>query len=120
MTNPKVHFVVSLAINDGKLAQFQSVAQEMIAGTVKEAGALGYEWFLSADRKRCRLVETYVDPDAVLAHMSGPVVRNLVPKMLETASLSSFEVYGDPGAEAGKTLAGIGAEIFPFWHGLKG
>jgi quinol monooxygenase YgiN len=113
-----VHFVVSFAIQDGKLDQFESIAKTMIAGTLKEPGALVYDWFMSADRKRCRLLETYADATAVLAHCTGPVVSGLVPKLLETSSITSFEVYGDPGPEAGKMLAGIGAEIFPLWHPL--
>jgi quinol monooxygenase YgiN len=113
-----VHFVVDLAIHEGKVDQFESIAKTMIAGTLKEPGALVYDFFLSADRKRCRLLETYADANAVLAHLTGPVVQQLVPKILETSSLSSFEVYGDPGAEAAKMLAGVGAEIFPLWHAL--
>jgi hypothetical protein len=46
------------------------------------------------------------------------VVQELVPKLLETASLSSFEVYGDPGPQAAKMLAGFGAGIFGLWHEL--
>jgi quinol monooxygenase YgiN len=118
MAKNTVHFVVDLAIHEGKFDQFESIAQAMIAGTLKETGALGYDWFLSADRKRCRLLETYVDANAVLAHMTGPVVQQLVPKILATSSISGFEVYGDPGPEAAKMLAGVGAEIFPLWHAL--
>jgi quinol monooxygenase YgiN len=113
-----VRFTVDLAIKADKFDQFESVAQTMIAGTLKETGALGYEFFLSADHKRCLLLETYADAKAVLAHCTGPVVQTLVPKLLETSSVSGFEVYGDPGPEAAKMLAGIGAEIFPLWRGL--
>src|ERR1700682_5804750 len=100
MDNKLVRFTVDLAINDGKLDQFASVAQEMITGTLKEPGALAYEFFLSADRRRCLLLETYADANAVLAHMKGSVVQGLVPKLLETSIINSFEVYEDPGAEA--------------------
>jgi quinol monooxygenase YgiN len=117
MDNKIVRFTVDLAITDGKLDQFDSIAKEMIVCTLKEPGALGYEWFLSADHKRCLLLETYVDANAVLAHMKGSAVA-LVPKLLETSSINSFEVFGDPGAEAAKILAGVGAEIFPLWQGL--
>jgi hypothetical protein len=65
------------------------------------------------------LLETYVDANAVLAHITGPVVQQLVPKLLETASLNHFEVYGDPGPKAAEMLAGVGAEIFPLWRGLS-
>ncbi len=112
-----VRFTVDLAINPGKFDQFDRIAQEMIAGTLKEPGALGYEWFLSSDRKRCLLLETYADASAVLAHMKG-LAAGLVPKLLETSSINSFEVYGDPGPEAAQILTGIGARIFPLWHGL--
>lgn len=118
MSQSKVYFIVDLAINEGKFKQFESIAQAMIAGTLKESGALGYEWHLSADHKRCRLLETYADAKAALAHCTGPVVQELVPKMLETVNISGFEVYGDPGPEAAKILAGVGAEIFPLWRGL--
>jgi quinol monooxygenase YgiN len=119
MDKSLVYFTVDLAIMDGKFEQFERVAQEMIAGTRKEEGALAYEWFLSADRKRCLLLETYKDASAVLAHCSGPVVQGLVAKMLEASTITSFEVYGDPGPEAAKILAGVGAKISPLWHGLR-
>ena len=113
-----VRLNVSLTIKDGKLDAFRAIAQEMIAATQKESGTLAYEWYFSADGKRCRLVETYADANAVVAHFNGPAVKEGVPKMLETASVSEFEVYGDPGAKMAETLPAFGAEIFGFWQGL--
>jgi quinol monooxygenase YgiN len=118
MSKQAVQFNVDLTIDEGKLDAFRGIMQEMIAGTQKESGALGYEWYLSGDRKRCRIVENYKDVDAVLAHMTSAVARELVPKLLEVSSLNRFEVYGDPGPKAAEQLAGIGAEIFQFWEGL--
>ena len=113
-----VHFIVSLSIHEGKLAAFEDTAKTMVAGARKEPGALGYEWYLSSDRKSCRLLETYANADAALAHCTGPVVRDLVPKLLELASVSGFEVYGDPGPEVTAMLAGFGAAFFEFRHSL--
>jgi len=113
-----VHFLVSLKIHEGELAAFEEAAKKMAAGTSKEPGALGYEWYYGADGKSCRLLETYANAAAALAHCTGPVVRDLVPKLLELASVSSFEVYGDPGPEARAMLAGFGAAFFEFRHGL--
>ena len=118
MVKQTVRLAVNLTINEGKLDAFEGIAQEMVVGTQKEPGTLGYEWFLSADRKNCRLIETYTDENAVLAHFTGPVVQVLVPKLLGTASLAGFEVYGDPGAKAKEMLAGFGAEVFEFRRGL--
>jgi len=119
MNQPTVRSAVDLTIHEGKFEEFDSLAQAMIAGSEKEPGALAYDWCLSGDRRRCRLVETYADANAVLAHLMGPVVRELVPKILGVSSLNGFEVYGDPGPKAAQMLAGLGAEIFPLWRGLS-
>ena len=109
---------VSLTIHAGKLNQFQAIAREMVDASRKEPGTLGYEWFLSTDAQRCQLVETYADAEALLAHFAGPAVQQGVPKMLNTADVSGFQVYGDPGPKAKEILGGFGAEIFSYWHGL--
>jgi len=113
-----VRLNVALTINDGKLAGFEEIAAAMIAGTRKEPGALAYDWHFSADRKRCRLIETYANADALLAHFKGPVVQQFVPRLVEVSKVDRFEVYGNPGPEATKMLAPFGAEIFEDWQGL--
>jgi quinol monooxygenase YgiN len=118
MTSQYVHLLVDLAIREGKFEDFAATARLMTAGTARETGALGYEWFLSSDRSRCRLLETYANAAAIQAHMAGPVVRELVPKLLASATVSRFEVYGDPGAQAAATLSSFGAQIYQHWHGL--
>ena len=119
MTKDKVRFTVDLAITEGKLDEFEAIAQTMIAATQKEAGTLTYQLFLSGDRKHCRLIETYVDANATLAHLTGPVVQELVPKILEVSTISGFEIYGNPGRQAAEMLKGLGAEIFESWHGFS-
>lgn len=114
----RVHFVVDLNIHEGKLAAFEETAKAMISGTKKEPGALGYEWYLNPDRKSCRLLETYANADAALAHCTGSVVRELVPRLLESASVGGFEVYGDPGPQVSAMLAGFGAAMFAYRWGL--
>jgi quinol monooxygenase YgiN len=112
MPSKMVRFTVSLSIADGKLEEFGKIAEAMLAATRREPGALGYDWYLSSDRRHCRLLETYADADAVVAHLTGPVVQESVPKLLAVATLNSFEVYGDPGPKASAMLAGFGAAIF--------
>ena len=113
-----VRFTVELTIHEGKFEEFQQLAQAMTTGTKNESGTLGYEWFLSKDRKRCRLLEAYADADAVNTHINGQVVQQFVPKLLELAKLDRFEVYGEPSAKATEILTKVGAEIFPQWMGL--
>jgi quinol monooxygenase YgiN len=118
MVNHTVRLAVDLMINEGKLDAFETVARTMVAGSQKEAGTLGYHWYRSANRRKCRLLETYTDANAALAHFNGPVVRELVPKLMETASVSGFEVYGEPGPKLREMLAAFGAEVFGLAQGL--
>lgn len=119
MSQRIVRFAVDLSINEGRLDEFESIARTMIAETQNEPGALHYDWCFSNDHRRCRILETYRDADAVLVHMTGPAVQVGVPKMLEVSSISRFEVYGDPGSEAAQMLAKVGAEIFYVWDGIS-
>jgi quinol monooxygenase YgiN len=112
-----IFFAVEFTIHEGRLDEFQKIAAEMIAHTRNESGALAYEWFLSSDRKHCRLLETYKDGDAVSEHINGSAVQ-LIPKLIEHAKIDRFEVYGDPGPDASARLAEVGAQILPLWQGL--
>jgi quinol monooxygenase YgiN len=115
MSKGTVRFVVDFTIADGQFSAFEQVSQEMTTRTQEEPGTLAYDWFLSADRTRCRLYENYIDGDAVLAHLSGSVVQVLVPRLLGFSTLTGFEVYGHPGPEASARLLGLGAELFQPW-----
>jgi len=118
MNSNKVHFVIDLAIHEGKFADFAATLKLMTDGTAREPGALVYEWYLSEDRSRCRLFETYANTDAMKQHLAGPVVQELVPKLLMFSAIKRFEVYGTPDAQSAATLASMGAQIFGHWHGL--
>jgi quinol monooxygenase YgiN len=119
MDSRSVYFVLDLTVNDGKFEEFERIVRAMNEATAGEAGALAYEWFLSKDGKRCRLVELYANADAVQAHLGGAAVQQWVPKLLEVSSLSRFEVYGVPDAGAAAALEGFGAEIFRYWKGIS-
>ena len=116
MPSQIVRFTVSLTIAEGKLDEFEQIAKAMLTASKNEQGTLGYDWCLAADRRTCRLLETYKDATAVLAHLTGHVVRDYGSKLMGLSSLGSFEVYGNPGPQASAILAGFGAVIFPHWH----
>jgi quinol monooxygenase YgiN len=119
VTKSEVRFTVDLAITAGQFDGFERIALAMIAGTRKEAGSIGYAFCLSNDRSQCRLVETYTNADAAFTHLSGPVVTELVPKLLEFSGVRRFEVYGEPNPKLTEALAKFGAKIFPVWRGLE-
>ena len=119
MTKPGVYFIVDLNIADGKTGEFQAIAEEMVAGTQQEPGALGYEFYLDEDRRHCRLIEIYSHSDAALAHCKGGVVQQLVPKLLTVSSITDFSVYGDLSPETADILSNAGARLFQTWQGFN-
>jgi quinol monooxygenase YgiN len=119
MTKPGVYFIVDFAIGEGKIDEFQAIARDMVAGTQSEPGALGYEFYLDTDGRQCRLIEVYSDSDAALTHCKGPVVQQLVPKLLGVSSLIGFRVYGDLSDEAAETLTNGGAQLLTQWEGFN-
>jgi quinol monooxygenase YgiN len=117
MDTKTVRLVVHLAVHEGNLDAVGALAKQMIAASEKEPGTLGYEWYLN--QNECRILETYFDAAAVLAHFRGPVVGEMVPPLLTLEKLELFEVYGDPGAEAGALIASLGAAVFAPWQGMS-
>ena len=114
----KVRLLVEMSIHEGQFDAFDSIAREMTAGSKSEAGTLDYEWYLSADRKRCRLVETYTDSAALAAHFAGPVVQQLLPRITAHCTIDRIEAYGDLDHDMAATLTTSVREIFPAWQGL--
>lgn len=119
MAVERVYFIVDLAIHDGKFDSFENIVRTMVAVSQEEPGNLGYDWHLSSDGKRCRLVETYANADAVLAHVLGPAVQDRWPKLLENSDMKGLQVLGDPGPKAGELLTAVGAEIWARWRGFN-
>lgn len=119
MAAQKVRLLVEMTIHDGRFDAFDSIAREMTAGSRSEAGTLDYEWYLSADRKRCRLVETYTDSAALAKHVGGPVVKKLLPTLAEHCKIDGIEAYGDFDTDLAAALTHAGAIIFSAWQGLN-
>ncbi len=119
MTKPGVYFIVDLAIAESQLDAFQAIAEEMVQVTKQESGALGYEFYLDPDQGQCRLIEVYADSDAVVAHVKGRAVQELVPKLLELSTMTGFSVYGDLSPEAANMLTQVGAKLFKTWRGFN-
>ncbi len=118
MLESVVRLQVEAIINEGELEAFLEIAREMCAGSAKEPGTIGYEWFLSEDNKRCRLLETYLNADAVLAHFTGPVVTQLVPRLAALCQVDRFEFYGDPGPQVMAMAGAFGAKKFNYAAGI--
>jgi quinol monooxygenase YgiN len=114
-----VYFTVSFNIMNGRRSAFEAMVREMVAASSQEPGCLAYDFYVSADGTQSRLLEAYVDNEAAVAHLTGPVVTDLVPKLLESATLEGFEVYGDASPQLAQILANFGAKILANLHGYR-
>jgi quinol monooxygenase YgiN len=112
MAHATVWFVVDYDVDVTKFDEFDRLAKLMSEKSAEEPGTLLYKWHISADRTQCRLIESYVDGQAVIAHVTGPVIRDYVPQISAVSKVTLFEVYGDPGQEAAEVLASIGAILY--------
>jgi len=118
MPTQRVRLLVDINIHEGKFAELEAIVKQMAEVSEKEPGTLGYHFLLSADRTRCRLVEGYVDAAAITAHFNGPAVQQFVPQMVQVASPTRMEIYGDPGPTVSAMAAAFGAEVFTGWEGF--
>jgi len=118
MNTDRIRVLVDININEGKLADFESIALQMVAVSEKEPGTLAYHFLLSADRTRCRLLEGYSDVAAITAHFKGPAVQQFVPQLMKVANPVLMEIYGDPGPEVTTMAAAFNAVVFTSWRGF--
>ncbi len=107
-----------MTVHESRLDAFKSLAQAMTESSNAESGTLGYEWFAGAEGKSYRLVETYANAAAVEAHFAGPVVQQLVPRLMALCTVDAVEIYGDPGPKVTQIASGLGAAIFKYWIGI--
>jgi quinol monooxygenase YgiN len=118
MVEQVVRLTVSFAVTEAQVGEFKRLAQIMAEVSKAEPGTLGYEWFAGADGKSFRLVETYVDAQAIEAHFMGAAVQEWVPKLVGTCSVTGFEIYGDPGPKVKEMAGGFGAQFYQYWIGI--
>jgi quinol monooxygenase YgiN len=117
--NEPIFLAVSLRILAGRRSEFESTVRQMVAETKQEHGTLVYEFYVTEDAAECRLLEGYVDNDAAAAHLTGPVVTGLVPKLLESATLEAFEVYGRTSPQLVEIVADFRAKLFGIVDGFR-
>jgi len=92
--------------------------QEMVAATREEAGALGYEWFISADGSSCHINERYTDSAAVMVHL-GNFGANFAERFMSMVAPAAFVVYGEASDEVRGALAGLGPAFYGTFGGFS-
>jgi quinol monooxygenase YgiN len=101
----EVFWVFEITLKPGAVDAFSALAKEMVdANAAGEPDTLSYEVFLTGDGTRVHFCERFVDSAAVMAHVAR-FGQNFAARVLELATITRFEIYGEPSAEVRATLA---------------
>lgn len=112
----KIQLTAKFLIHKGKVQEFKKIASDCVAVVkANEKGALQYDWFFNSDQTECVVRETYVDSNAVLAHMG-----NVVEPLGQLLTLADFEleIYGNMSEELQMAAAPLNPKVYPFYEGL--
>jgi quinol monooxygenase YgiN len=112
-----VSWNLQLSVNEGRLEDARALMDEMVRATRDEAGALTYEWFLSADGSTCHIYERYRDSAATMEHLGG-FGANFADRFMACFTPTALNVYGDPSDEVSGVMDGLGAVYFGSWGGF--
>ena len=113
----QIHWNIEVAILPGKLADFRSVANDLIASTKKEPGALTYEWHFSSDNTVCHIIERYANSAAVLTH--GQNFAQFAERFVAACRVVRFDIYGPATDEVKADLAGANPSYYSLLGGFS-
>ena len=113
----KINLVAKFAIQEGKKAEFKSIAEQCIKAVKKNELGITcsqYNWFFNANENECHVLETYANSDAVMIHMGN--VGELLGKLLQISSLQG-NIYGDLSEELQSAFNGLDVKKYSFFGG---
>ena len=108
MTATSIGWTATLKIRPVNVDAFRKIA-EGAAREVKdtEPHCVVYEWVLSPESGVCTVHEWFRDQEAAIAHITGVAPAKYLPQALQIADLLGVDVFGTPGPELSKDLAGF-------------
>ena len=112
----RIWYVGDYSIAEGKTEEFKSIIQEAIDQERSAADVLVYEFFLDDEENKFHAIQSFKDSNSVLQHMERG--SEIIPKLLEVADVTRFEIYGDATQALRDAVSPFGAKIFPCWAGF--
>ena len=89
-----VDTALHVTIKEGKIEEFKRLVEEMgKAVETNEPGAKRYQFYLNDDGTQCVLNESYINLDAVRAHVTGVAFLTIFPKIFNICKIDRFEVF---------------------------
>ena len=109
---------LKLSVNDGKLDDFRSLMNEMVAATKDESGCMTYDWSVMPDGSEVHIQERYADNDAALVHL-GNFGAHFADRFMACVTPRSFVVYGPSNESIRGALTPMGAVFMDHLGGFR-
>ncbi|GHF33067.1 putative quinol monooxygenase [Seohaeicola zhoushanensis] len=107
-----IEWVLEMKVQEGQAENVMPLLEEMVAATqADEPGALVYEYYMSADKSRCTVIERYADSAAAMVHL-GNFGAKFAGRFLKVFAPDRLYVYGPADAKLRAAVAGMGAVHF--------
>jgi len=92
----EIDTTLHVTINQGKIEEFKGLVEKMSKAVENnEPGTKRYEFYLNEDETQCVLNESYVNLQAVLAHLKGVAFLTIFPKIFNICKIDKVEVFVD-------------------------
>lgn len=102
-----VYWVFEVAVQPDNVEAFKAMSKEMSDATkANEPGTLAYHWNAGADGA-FHIFEHYKDSAAAMTHLAN-FGKNFASRFMPLVKPVRFTVYGKPGEDVKKGLAGLG------------
>lgn len=90
----RIIIIATLKLVESRLTELQQAVKELQAHCLKtEEGMLQYDWYMSEQDDTIKVIETYVNSDAVLFHFDN--YKPFAPKLSESRTFVSMEIFGN-------------------------
>lgn len=109
--NESITVIATLSLLEDKKEELIEVLKELQSHCAQtEEGMLQYDWYLSESANTIKVLETYVDSEAVLFHFDN--YKAFAPRLNEFRSFISLEIYGNASESLRERVKKINAEHY--------
>lgn len=107
----RIIVIATLKLLDNRLSELQEVVQELQAYCSEtEKGMLQYDWYISENENTIKVLETYVNSEAVLFHFDN--YKPFAPRLSSSRSFVSLEIFGNASDALKERVKKINAKHF--------
>jgi len=104
----RITLIANLELLDDKLSELQQVVIDLQNHCKKtEEGMLQYDWYKAEDSNSIKVLETYVNSEAVLFHFDN--YKPFTSRLNEYRAFVSLEIYGNASDELKERVKKINA-----------